>query len=66
MRIMIAGPSRSGTTSEAERHGHLRALNEAAYQVFRRGHTPIIGARVMEVVDPFGNRRRFSESLPAG
>src|SRR5688572_4452636 len=40
MWIMIAGPYRTGTTSEAERAENLREMNRAAYQVFRKGHIP--------------------------
>lgn len=43
---MIAGPYRSGATSEAERKGHLRRLNAAAYAVLRKGHVPIVGVNL--------------------
>ncbi len=43
MWIMIAGPYRSGTASEAERADNLRRLNEAGLAVLRLGHVPIIG-----------------------
>jgi hypothetical protein len=46
MWIMIAGPYRSGTPSEAERQRNLVAMNRAAYDVFRKGHTPIIGVNL--------------------
>jgi hypothetical protein len=46
MWIMIAGPYRSGATSDTERAANLRALNEAALAVLRMGHTPVIGVNM--------------------
>ena len=46
MWIMIAGPYRTEATSEADRERNLRALNSAAVEVFRKGHTPIIGVNL--------------------
>lgn len=46
MWIMIAGPYRHGTRTEEERAANLRAMNEAAVEVFRRGHTPVIGVNM--------------------
>jgi hypothetical protein len=43
---MVAGPYAAGARSEAERAENLRALNRAAYEVFRRGHVPIIGVNL--------------------
>jgi hypothetical protein len=43
MWIMIAGPYRTGAQSELERERNLLELNRAAYEVFRRGHVPIVG-----------------------
>ena len=44
--IMIAGPYRSGARSGEERAKNLRALNLAAYELFRMGHIPIIGVNL--------------------
>jgi hypothetical protein len=42
--ILIAGPYRSGTDDDPERlAANLRALEEAAWPVFRAGHVPMIG-----------------------
>lgn len=41
--IMIAGPYSSGGADAAARASNLSALNEAAVEVFRRGHHPVIG-----------------------
>ncbi len=43
---MIAGPYRSGASSQEERAARLRLLNEAALAVFERGHVPIIGVNL--------------------
>ena len=46
MWIMIAGPYSTGAKTDADREANLLALNQAAYQVFRRGHVPIIGVNM--------------------
>ena len=44
MLILIAGPYRSGTRDDPERLAHnLRALETAAWPIFRAGHVPMIG-----------------------
>ena len=55
MWIMIAGPYRTGATSEAERRRNLLAMNRAAYEVLRRGHIPIIGVNLaLPVIEAAG------------
>ncbi len=46
MWIMISGPYRSGARTDAERAANLRAMNDAAHEVFARGHTPVIGVNM--------------------
>lgn len=46
MWIMIAGPYSSGAANEAARAANLRLMNQAAVEVFRRGHIPIIGVNM--------------------
>jgi hypothetical protein len=41
--VMIAGPYGTGAKSQAEKDNNLKILNEAALQVFRAGHIPVIG-----------------------
>ena len=42
--ILIAGPYRSGTDDRPElMAANLRALEEAAWPIFRAGHVPMIG-----------------------
>ncbi len=41
--IMIAGPYTSGAQNEQQRQANLEVLNRAAWEVYRKGHVPIIG-----------------------
>ncbi|WP_455181005.1 hypothetical protein [Azospirillum melinis] len=43
MLIMVAGPYSTGGADTLKRAANLTVLNEAALQVFRRGHIPVIG-----------------------
>ncbi|WP_157069225.1 DUF4406 domain-containing protein [Sandaracinus amylolyticus] len=43
---MISGPYTSGARSDADRQRNLDVMNEAAVEVFRRGHVPIIGVNM--------------------
>lgn len=56
MWIMISGPYRTGAKTEADRETNLLAMNRVAYQVFRKGHIPIIGVNlalpVIQTVGP--------------
>ena len=44
--IMVAGPYRAGAVDAEARAANLRALNEAALAVSRRGHLPVIGVNL--------------------
>ncbi len=46
MWIMIAGPYRSGSNDPAVWRENLLLLNRVAYQVFQKGHTPVIGVNM--------------------
>ena len=46
MWIMIAGPYTSGGADAAQRAANLRALNQAAVALLRRGHVPVIGVNM--------------------
>lgn len=46
MWIMITGPYRTGARTQADRDANLLAMNHAAYEVFRKGHVPIIGVNM--------------------
>src|SRR5262245_22933259 len=55
MLILIAGPYTSGASSEAGRAENLRNLNRAAYEVFKKGHTPVVCANLaLPVIDAAG------------
>ncbi|MDQ0195550.1 GDP-mannose pyrophosphatase NudK [Paenibacillus wynnii] len=44
MQILIAGPYRSGTGDDPDKiAANLQAMNEAALQVYRLGHLPVLG-----------------------
>jgi len=44
--IMIAGPYRGGTANKDEHQANLDFLNRIAYEVFKKGHVPIIGVNL--------------------
>lgn len=44
MLIAVAGPYSAETTDERQRN--LDAMNQAAVEVFQRGHIPVIGVNV--------------------
>ena len=46
MWIMVAGPYSSGGADAAQRAANLRAMNEAAVALLRRGHVPVIGVNM--------------------
>ncbi len=43
MWIMVSGPYTSGGADVERRAANLRAMNDAAVALFRRGHVPVIG-----------------------
>ena len=55
MWIMVAGPYRSGSSDPAAWAGNLRRLNDAACEVMRRGHIPIVGVNLaLPVIESAG------------
>src|SRR4051812_8612581 len=46
MLIMIAGPYRSGAKTSEQLQTNLDRMNAAAIEVFRLGHTPVIGVNM--------------------
>lgn len=64
MWIMIAGPYTSGAKTEAERQRHLDQMNQAAYRLFCRGHTPIIGVNMaLPVIQANGGAAVFADVM---
>ena len=65
MWIMIAGPYRTGAASEAERAANLRSLNLAAWEVFRKGHVPLIGVNAaLPIIEAAGRETYDQIMLP--
>ncbi len=58
MLVLVAGPYRSGTGDDpAKLAANVRAMNEAALQVFRAGHLPITGeALALPLIELAGSR----------
>lgn len=63
MWIMVAGPYRGGARTEAERQANLDALNRAAYEVFARGHVPVIGVNMALPIIRVKGDDRFDEIM---
>jgi hypothetical protein len=65
MWILIAGPYSTGAKTEAEREANLFAMNRAAYQVFCKGHVPIIGVNLaLPVIQAAGPEMFDSLMMP--
>jgi hypothetical protein len=61
--IMVSGPYTTAVRNAGERDANLRAMNRAAYEVFRRGHVPIIGVNLaLPVIEAMGPER-FEEIM---
>jgi hypothetical protein len=63
MWILVAGPYTSGTTDAAARTANLRALNQAALAVFRRGHVPVVGVNLALPVIEAAGAEAFHEIM---
>ena len=65
MWIMIAGPYSTGAKTQADRETNLLALNRTAYQVFRKGHVPIIGVNLaLPMIQAAGPQMYDSVMMP--
>lgn len=63
MWIMVSGPYRAGARSESDRQANLDAMNRVAYDVFRKGHVPIIGVNMaLPIIQAMG-ADRFEEIM---
>jgi hypothetical protein len=58
MLILVAGPYRSGTGDDPEKiAANLRAMNEVALALFRRGHLAVTGeALALPLIETAGSR----------
>lgn len=62
---MIAGPYRTGTGSAGERARNLAVLNRVAYNVFRRGHVPVIGVNMaLPIIEVAGGETYEDVMMP--
>jgi hypothetical protein len=65
MWIMVAGPYSSGGADAAQRAANLRALNEAAVELLRRGHVPVIGVNMaLPMIEAAGEGAYDSIMMP--
>ena len=65
MWIMISGPYRQGSTDVALWKDNLAKLNEAAYLVLLKGHTPIIGVNLaLPIIDIAGEAEYKQIMMP--
>jgi len=65
MWIMVAGPYRTGSTDPADWAANLHALNAAAYEVFRKGHVPVIGVNLaLPIIESAGQHAYEEIMLP--
>jgi len=57
--VLVAGPYRSGTGDDPEKlAANVDAMNRAALEVFRAGHTPVTGeALALPLVELAGSKR---------
>jgi hypothetical protein len=66
MTILIAGPYRSGTEGDLQRIArNLRTLEEAAWQVYARGHVPLIGEWLALPLAQQAGHGRVAEYVPS-
>ena len=63
MWIMISGPYSTGARTEADRESNLRAMNEVAYDVFRRGHVPVIGVNLALPIIAAAGSNKFEDLM---
>jgi hypothetical protein len=59
MLVLVAGPYRSGTGDDPDKlAANVRAMNEAALDVFRAGHLPVTGeALALPLIELLGSAR---------
>ena len=59
MWIMIGGPYTSGAHNEHDRQNNLNVMNEAALEVFEKGHVPIIGVNLALPIIAVAGQSRY-------
>lgn len=61
--IMVAAPYTSGAANEADRARNLEAMNDAAWQLWQRGHVPVIGVNMALPVIAAAGVEKFEEIM---
>lgn len=62
---MIAGPYRSGSDNPEQWKKNLHAMNEAAFAVFKKGHTPVIGVNMaLPIIQAMGEEHYNDLMMP--
>ncbi|WP_379135781.1 hypothetical protein [Paenibacillus sp. sgz500958] len=63
MHILVAGPYRSGTGDDPDKIAeNLKAMNDAALQVYRLGHLPVLGEwYALPLLDTAGSKETGDE-----
>lgn len=62
---MVAGPYGTGAKTEEDRHRNLMTLNRAAYEIFQKGHIPIIGVNLaLPIIESAGEHTYGNVMLP--
>jgi hypothetical protein len=62
---MVSGPYRTGSTDPAVWAANLRRLNAAAYELFRKGHMPVIGVNMaLPVIEAAGSEKYDDLMMP--
>ena len=63
MLIMISGPYRSGSDDPNVWKDNLRKLNECAYEVFKKGHVPVIGVNAALPIIEASGMEKYEEIM---
>jgi hypothetical protein len=63
MWIMIAGPCRAAASSEAAQDRNLKLMNQAAYEIFQKGHLPVIGINMALPVIEAAGQESYDEIM---
>lgn len=63
MWVMVSGPYRAGSKTEAERQANLDAMNRVAYEVFLKGHVPVIGVNMALPIIQVKGAEHFDEIM---
>ena len=62
---MVSGPYHSGSDDPDVWRENLVAMNQAAYEVFQKGHTPVIGVNLaLPIIEAVGEERYDELMMP--